>query len=675
MRYFRFLLSCLVFFSIVFISCKSTDQIADNNTIDNNGIPVPESNEASLEQPENPLTHIIEQNNVPEIKASDNSRILMDSPENTGKDDNYQTTTINSDELQKPETSTETLQEASGITENETSTEQSADNSKQTSQAELNNTSENENKPSSEILNSEKSYGSISSSANSNQKEEISSFVPEAEPVLNSEIIQSNENTLKIPSEQEKIPVSEPEVKELSEFEKKTNEINKLPEIKKQEEKENKASSPSSTNTNSKALDSQKNNTITLQNSGKQEEPSLAAQEKVSKEPSSSLAENNKAEEKASDSEKTSTVPEGETKAPVSEENQETASPAVITPSRSVDIKKNQYLDIVYPGSGWVYGGESSKPELLRYFGRRTGSGNTTFSLRSLKGGKTVLHFYKNDALTGEYIDDYLAVNISNDASKTTARVKAPDYASIIPSKPERRGVTEFNGNSNKEKTSDPQTLTNEGVNKNPAENTSNIPVKAEFSDNKISEQPEKHNNRERGQLQEEYRPADSSSNGQDDVKTVISTAQKDASKNLNESAQKNSSESVPAIPETAVSSAVYGQFGEPEMNLQGTKSEEKEEILVIDDSLLEKAIKLYNEKNYEESLKLCELYIANASTRLDEAYFLCGQNYESESSIKDIKKSIQAYKNVTELFPFSKKWKNADQRVIYLSRFYINIR
>ena len=47
------------------------------------------------------------------------------------------------------------------------------------------------------------------------------------------------------------------------------------------------------------------------------------------------------------------------------------------------------------------------------------------------------LHFYKNDAITGEYIDDYLEVIIlpKNGSSKT--HISAPEYAYVVPKQPE----------------------------------------------------------------------------------------------------------------------------------------------------------------------------------------------------------------------------------------------
>lgn len=103
-----------------------------------------------------------------------------------------------------------------------------------------------------------------------------------------------------------------------------------------------------------------------------------------------------------------------------------------VIPSRSVSMKNSQYLDIVYPGKGWIYLGEEDGKNLMRYFGRKIGDKNTSFSLRSREEGKTILHFYKNDQLTGAFIDDYLEVEIKGKNS-SAERILAPEYSSIVP--------------------------------------------------------------------------------------------------------------------------------------------------------------------------------------------------------------------------------------------------
>lgn len=121
------------------------------------------------------------------------------------------------------------------------------------------------------------------------------------------------------------------------------------------------------------------------------------------------------------------------------ENEEQTENNSQKTPSRSMTAKNNQYVDIIYPGRGWIYMGEDEgKDQILRYFGRKLGTENTTFTLRTTKSGETVLHFYKNDVLKGEYIDDYLEIKVLEESAKPNERAKAPSYEESVPQKPFR---------------------------------------------------------------------------------------------------------------------------------------------------------------------------------------------------------------------------------------------
>lgn len=114
----------------------------------------------------------------------------------------------------------------------------------------------------------------------------------------------------------------------------------------------------------------------------------------------------------------------------ISTQTQTIELPAVsdFLPSRTVEVKNNQYIEVTYPGSGWVYIGEDGATSLLNYFGRKTDNGNTIFTLRSKESGTTLLHFYKIDALSGNYIDDYLEVVVLNESASQQERYQVPLY-------------------------------------------------------------------------------------------------------------------------------------------------------------------------------------------------------------------------------------------------------
>ena len=110
-----------------------------------------------------------------------------------------------------------------------------------------------------------------------------------------------------------------------------------------------------------------------------------------------------------------------------------------VEPSRTIVMDNQQFLDLRYPGNGWVYLGEVTTEGLsigtpnFTYFGRRRTSNDTNFTLRSIKSGATILHFYKQDVLTATFIDDFVQVTITDTVAQTGSRVIAPNYDSVIP--------------------------------------------------------------------------------------------------------------------------------------------------------------------------------------------------------------------------------------------------
>lgn len=342
-----------------------------------------------------------------------------------------------------------------------------------------------------------------------------------------------------------------------------------------------------------------------------------------------------------------------------SSENQETeknekagTKTEEIVPSRSVTIKQNQYLDVVYPGNGWIYLGENEISR-LRYFGRKTENGATAFSFRSIgadntgstrntAGGNSILHFYKNDALTGKYIDDYLEVIVTDETAEKTERTTAPSYAEIVPPRLERR------------KAENQEISLSKPVSKEPDENASHP---EDFSS------PAGKNQNNRAALNSDFSPAREISSN-DSLKTVISnsdSAQNQPGKFYTQNSYLNSNSNIEAEPEVQVS--------------EQSPEDEAAQTDFADGPALEKARQLFDEKKYSESLENVQNFINGATKRLDEAYYLLGQLYESNSSIKNIKKAVDAYETVTRDFPLSKLWKNASERSIYLKRFYIDIR
>lgn len=350
---------------------------------------------------------------------------------------------------------------------------------------------------------------------------------------------------------------------------------------------------------------------------------------------------------------------EKENPAPDSENESETKTEEIV-PSRSVTIKRNQYLDVVYPGNGWIYLGEN-ETSLLRYYGRKTGNGETAFSFRSIgtsSAGNTILHFYKNDALTGNYIDDYLEVIVENENAAGTERITAPSYAEIVPPRLERRKTEKQDYALPSEqisKDSDKKSLSSEDSNK--------TVLRKEDSNSSAAENKNAQDSQNSAPASAQKTPSN------DNLKTVISNSDSGLKQTPAQNQQSQPENFYTQSPSPLADTNVEA---EPEVQISGGEENQADSA---DESLLEKAQQLFDEKKYSESLENVQNFINGSSKRLDEAYYLLGQIYESDSSIKNVRNAVAAYETVTRDFPLSKLWKKASERSIYLKRFYIDIR
>ena len=286
-----------------------------------------------------------------------------------------------------------------------------------------------------------------------------------------------------------------------------------------------------------------------------------------------------------------------------------------ILPSRSVHIAKNQYLDVVYPGGGWIYLGEKDGTKLLSFFGKRLGDADTIFTLRAKNAGKSMLHFYKNDVLTGDAIDDWLEVIVEDKTGSAAERITAPSYADIVPPRP----VPSAGDARGENAEADPFKTAKNGT--------------------------EGFSEAETGSASVSGRTADSESGA-----GGIS-----ASADENDSASSQSTKKQTGSASEAALTAGDYALGESD--------------------LLEKAKSAYDEKNYARALALLELFFARATSRIDEGLYLKGQTLEAKSALQNIKGAIGAYDELLQKWPESKQWQSARKRSIYLKRMYVDIR
>ena len=289
---------------------------------------------------------------------------------------------------------------------------------------------------------------------------------------------------------------------------------------------------------------------------------------------------------------------------PVSEQNE-----PVIIPSRSVSAKINQFIDIVYPGKGWIYLGEvkAVKPPVISFSKRVRDNENTLFSLQAKRAGTTLLHFYKQDPLAASYLDDYVEVNVLNE--RGTAR--------------------------------------------------DHIRLEAHPLPDATSIQPSENNENANGQS------AQAGASGQNGTPSAANTT--------------SGAEAIAGGNGTASGinggAAGVGTTGKGSQNKNAGETETAIEAVLDADALFEKAQTAYNEKRYADALQALDEYFKIAEENIDRALFLQGKIYESNSEFKNIRKALAVYEKLSAAFPESDLWESARKRVIYIKRFYLDIR
>lgn len=293
-----------------------------------------------------------------------------------------------------------------------------------------------------------------------------------------------------------------------------------------------------------------------------------------------------------------------------------------IKPSRSMTIKKNQYIDITYPGTGWIYLGQKDNKKDFTFFGRKLGGKDTSFTLRAKNPGTYLLHFYKNDPLTNSYIDDYLEVIVENKETSSTEHILAPNYATIVPPK---------------------VTITAETRKENKKQN--------------INKTVDENKNKQQKTQEEQIQNSVTKKQIDSSVKTVIQT--QDA-ENTNE------------IPETSNTQNNI-ETKQEENNTQKKPNQNLDKLKETE--LLALAKKQFANKEHSNALYTLEKFFEKAVSKIDEGLFLQGQILESKSDVQNIKGAIDSYELIVKSYPASAYWTQANKRTIFLKRFYINIR
>ena len=231
------------------------------------------------------------------------------------------------------------------------------------------------------------------------------------------------------------------------------------------------------------------------------------------------------------------------------------------------------------------------------------------------------LDIYRNDPLTGQYLDDYVEVKILAENGSNKTHIEAPEYKLPV------------------QKKEKPVKKTEEAL----EEVTETAP-----------------------ETKEPAQPAAKSAKAPAAATTATTPAAQ---------ATPAATATTAATTPAATSATKQTASTPASTNQPDTTTPAVTQTTANPDSLLQEAQLLYNEKEYKTALAKLNQFFEYSTDNRDEALYLKGQILEAKSEIRDIKGAIDAYTTLTKNYPASKLWDSANKRVIYLKRFYLEVR
>lgn len=338
--------------------------------------------------------------------------------------------------------------------------------------------------------------------------------------------------------------------------------------------------------------------------------------------------------------------------APTQASEKASAVPAVPRqpPSRQTTIPAGQTLEVWYPGSGWVFLGDASAQNGLGYENRKLDKTDTLFTFKALKPGNYILDFSRFDVLDDSFMQDSLAVTVTDEAPIRTGRIRAPDYRAVAKStgvaptgaaqpNAAQPGVAQPNAApTGAVPTSTPGSSVQAGsvVNGNAVGTAGAKPQGGTANPGATAATPSARGNYSQplaGGGQQLY-PSRGANASMSDEPAVTSNPGGLAP-------QGNAVTDIPSDP----------------------------------DEILKKAQSSLASGDAASALSLLDAFFTAAVSSLDEGWYLRGQAYESNGASRDIRKALDAYQTLVQAYPDSPRWKSADERIRYIKQFYQKIR
>ncbi|MDR0464767.1 MAG: hypothetical protein LBG94_06595 [Treponema sp.] len=315
--------------------------------------------------------------------------------------------------------------------------------------------------------------------------------------------------------------------------------------------------------------------------------------------------------------------------------------------SRIVRATVGQILEIPFRGNGWVYLGELASRRGIDYSSRRNDTDGQSFIFALEEAGTYVLKFYRQDFIRNFIFNDHVQVIVGEVPAAVTGWFNPSYDRGRVVAQPRWPSAIE-----------EAQLISGTRPSSEPV-------VSGAF-----------------------FIPG-AGNNGQGASSAPISQSSAVAAQSAPPQSSAAPTQTTPS--QTTASSSTQGAFsadpfpgGTQVYSPQAADSQlndfpvTNETVppppLIPADVLLQSARESFDRGNIASALTTLAQYMDSYPAGSDEALWLLGQSFEANSPNRDILRSLDNYRRLTNEYPQSDRFEDARRRISYLERFYITI-
>ena len=298
--------------------------------------------------------------------------------------------------------------------------------------------------------------------------------------------------------------------------------------------------------------------------------------------------------------------------------------------SRIVRATVGQIVEIPFRGTGWVYLGELASRRGIVYNSRRNDPEGLSFIFSLEEAGVYSLKFYRQDFIRDFIINDHVQV-IAGDSPSAGAGWFGPpvDRGRVIAQPRWPSAVEEAQIRSGTRIASEP------------------VISGALPSQSAAAAQPSQSTSPSQSTT-----PSQSTSPSQSPAASQITAP---------------SVQETPGAAQTAAPS-------QPDISQTDSSGLAPPRERLSPDVLIQRANETFEAGNVPAAIALLDQFMQDYPNGSDEAYWLLGQFYESNSPNRNILLSLEYYNRLVNEYPQSRRFNDARRRIAYLQRYYINI-